>query len=115
MKVAAAAFEIDYVRNSVMKYLMVVAVLSLFPARVVESWSTSPVDALQELSEALIDLRVTPYYLHQLDRVADAAHFEVPLTEGQRLIAELRERLPGYAVARFVQEQPGERHKTIVE
>ncbi|MHC4878224.1 MAG: EF-P beta-lysylation protein EpmB [Planctomycetota bacterium] len=73
------------------------------------------VDALSDLSEVLIDLQVTPYYLHQLDRVAGAAHFEVPLEQGQKLIRRLRERLPGYAVPRFVQERPGERHKSIVE
>ena len=28
----------------------------------------------------LVDLRVMPYYLHQLDRVAGTAHFEVPAT-----------------------------------
>ena len=39
-----------------------------------------------------------PYYLHQLDRVAGAAHFEVPVETGRRIIAELRARLPGYAV-----------------
>ncbi len=32
-------------------------------------------DVLAELSERLVDLRVMPYYLHQLDQVAGAAHF----------------------------------------
>jgi L-lysine 2,3-aminomutase len=36
------------------------------------------VAALAELSEALIDTGVQPYYLHLLDRVAGTAHFEVP-------------------------------------
>ena len=30
----------------------------------------------------LVDLRVMPYYLHQLDRVAGAAHFEVSPPRG---------------------------------
>ncbi len=64
-------------------------------------------EVLEELCQRLVDLRVTPYYLHQLDRVAGAAHFEVPLSEGRRLIEELRARLPGYAVPRYVQEVPG--------
>ena len=71
------------------------------------------VETLAELSERLIELRVTPYYLHQLDRVIGAAHFEVPLSEGQALIAELRRRLPGYAVPRYVQELAGESHKRV--
>jgi EF-P beta-lysylation protein EpmB len=73
------------------------------------------VDALAELSESLINVGVMPYYLHQLDRVAGAAHFEVAPEVGRCLIAELRKRLPGYAVPRYVQEIAGEAHKTIIE
>jgi L-lysine 2,3-aminomutase len=69
------------------------------------------VDTLAELCERLIDLRVIPYYLHQLDRVAGAAHFEVPVTEGRKIMAELKSRLPGYAVPRYVQEIAGRSHK----
>jgi EF-P beta-lysylation protein EpmB len=71
-------------------------------------------DALAELCRRLVDLRVMPYYLHQLDRVAGAAHFEVPEATGRRLVAELRRRLPGYAVPRYVRETPGEASKTLL-
>ncbi|MDA0285146.1 MAG: EF-P beta-lysylation protein EpmB [Planctomycetota bacterium] len=73
------------------------------------------VDALAGLSESLINLGVIPYYLHQLDRVAGAAHFEVDPAVGRRLIRELRARVPGYAVPRYVQEIAGEAHKTVIE
>ena len=63
-------------------------------------------DILAELCERLVDLRVMPYYLHQLDRVAGAAHFEVSESRGRELVAELRARLPGYAVPRYVREIP---------
>ena len=69
------------------------------------------VDVLSELSERLIDLGVLPYYLHQLDRVAGAGHFEVPVERGAALIDALRRRLPGYAVPRYVQEVAGEEFK----
>ena len=36
-------------------------------------------DILVALSLRLLDLRVMPYYLHQLDQVAGAAHFHVPI------------------------------------
>ena len=65
------------------------------------------IDVLQELCERLIDLGVVPYYLHQLDRVRGAAHFEVDEAVGRDLIAELRRRLPGYAVPRYVREEAG--------
>ncbi len=64
--------------------------------------------ALIDLCRRLIDLRVMPYYLHQLDRVRGAAHFEVPIERGRALVAELRQHLPGYAVPRYVQEIAGE-------
>jgi len=66
------------------------------------------------LCEKLVDHRVLPYYLHQLDRVAGAAHFAVPLETGRRIVAELREQLPGYAVPRFVAELPTELSKTVL-
>lgn len=69
------------------------------------------VDALVELSERLVELRVMPYYLHQLDRVRGAAHFEVPRGQGLQLMDELRARLPGYAVPRYVVEVPGDASK----
>jgi EF-P beta-lysylation protein EpmB len=70
------------------------------------------VETLTELSERLLDLGVMPYYLHQLDRVTGAAHFEVPAAEGMRLVEQLRRRLPGYAVPRYVREVAGEAYKT---
>ena len=71
-------------------------------------------EALIGLSRRLVDLRVMPYYLHQLDRVAGAAHFEVPISRGIELIDQLRRALPGYAVPRYVQEVAGEAHKRVL-
>ena len=71
-------------------------------------------DVLAELCERLADLRVMPYYLHQLDPVAGAAHFEVPIPTGIELMAQLRARLPGYAVPRYVRETRGGTSKEIL-
>jgi EF-P beta-lysylation protein EpmB len=68
-------------------------------------------EAQCQLSLRLIDIGVTPYYLHQLDRVRGAAHFEVPIDHGRKIMAEMRRRLPGYAVPQYVHEQPGAAHK----
>ncbi len=70
--------------------------------------------ALIELSRHLINLRVMPYYLHQLDRVQGAAHFEVPIARGKELIDQMRQQLPGYAVPRYVQEIAGESGKHVL-
>jgi KamA family protein len=72
------------------------------------------VDALAALSEALFAAKVLPYYLHLLDRVQGAAHFEVAETEALRLHAGLLQRLPGYLVPRLVREVPGAASKTPV-
>lgn len=72
------------------------------------------VDAQAALCERLVNLRVIPYYLHQLDRVAGAAHFEVPIETGRQIVRGLRARLPGYAVPRYVNEVPGETSKTVL-
>ncbi len=69
---------------------------------------------LASLSERLIEIGVLPYYLHQLDRVAGASHFEVPVEEGCKIVAELRARLPGYLVPQYVQEVSGEPHKIVL-
>lgn len=68
--------------------------------------------ALAELSERLFDAGVLPYYLHVLDPVAGAAHFDVPDDEARELVAGLREMLPGFLVPRLVREIPGEASKT---
>jgi EF-P beta-lysylation protein EpmB len=69
------------------------------------------VAALETLSQSLIRLGVIPYYLHQLDRVLGAAHFEVAVARGLELMESLRVRLPGYAIPQYVREVPGELSK----
>jgi EF-P beta-lysylation protein EpmB len=63
------------------------------------------------LCERLLDLGALPYYLHQLDAVAGAAHFAVPEERGVQIAEALRRCLPGYAVPRFVREEPGRPYK----
>lgn len=70
------------------------------------------VAALAALSRRLLRAGVLPYYLHELDPVAGAAHFAVPRERALALVDALRGRLPGYLVPRFVREIPGEPSKT---
>ncbi|MDG1874419.1 MAG: EF-P beta-lysylation protein EpmB [Mariniblastus sp.] len=70
-------------------------------------------NALIQLSKRLLDLRVSPYYLHQLDPVIGASHFEVSKNTGIKLIEQMRGALPGYAVPRYVKELAGEPNKTV--
>ena len=67
---------------------------------------------LIELSKILTSQGIMPYYLHQLDRVQGAEHFEVTEIQGLELIQAMRAALPGYAVPKYVREIPGESSKT---
>jgi len=69
-------------------------------------------ETLSALSERLFAAGVLPYYLHQLDRVQGAAHFEVDDARALALVQAMRERLPGYLVPRLVREEQGEPSKT---
>lgn len=70
------------------------------------------VHTLKQLCEQLANQGILSYYLHQLDRVQGAAHFEVTEGEGHVLMAEIAKQLPGYAVPKYVREVAGEPYKT---
>ena len=69
------------------------------------------VPALVNLSEALFKSDTLPYYLHLLDHVAGAAHFEVKKSIAIDLINEVQSQLPGYLVPKLVREGAGKPHK----
>ncbi|TVP51722.1 MAG: EF-P beta-lysylation protein EpmB [Halomonas sp.] len=70
------------------------------------------VTTLAALSERLFEAGILPYYLHVLDPVQGAAHFDVPDEEARALVAQLRDVLPGFLMPRLVREVPGEASKT---
>ena len=65
------------------------------------------VATLAGLSERLFAVGVMPYYLHQMDRVKGAAHFEVSVERAREIMTGLRATLPGYLLPQLVQEIPG--------
>ena len=69
------------------------------------------VEALAALSERGFAAGVLPYYLHQLDRVQGAAHFEVSDDSARSIHADLAARLSGYLVPRLVREVAGDSGK----
>lgn len=72
------------------------------------------VPVLAGLSHRLLACRVLPYYLHLLDPVDGAAHFQVPEDEATTLLAGLAGLLPGYLLPRLVREIPDQPGKTPV-
>ncbi len=72
------------------------------------------VDVLADLSRRLFEIGVLPYYLHALDHVRGAAHFEVEEALAQHIVGDLAKRLPGYLVPRLVREVAGEPAKVTL-
>jgi EF-P beta-lysylation protein EpmB len=72
------------------------------------------VDVLAHLSERLFTCGVLPYYLHVLDKVEGAGHFDLPLPRALQIFRDLQARLPGYLVPRLAREDAGKTQKTLL-
>jgi len=70
--------------------------------------------SLIELSETLFNTGVLPYYLHLLDKVDGAAHFDVPEENARKLMQEITKFLPGYLVPKLVKEIQGGYSKSLI-
>ncbi len=68
----------------------------------------------EQLSLKLFNVGILPYYLHLLDKVKGAAHFDTLENEAVKLIEELKQRLPGYLVPKLVREIEGIGYKSSV-
>jgi L-lysine 2,3-aminomutase len=73
------------------------------------------VDRLEALSRKLFQYGILPYYLHQLDPISGAQHFNVPREQGLALHRALRERCPGYLIPKYVVELAGLPYKEMID
>lgn len=71
-------------------------------------------ETLATLSQRLFSQGVLPYYLHLLDKVAGAQHFDVPESEALTLHSRLKDQLPGYLVPKLAREVPGAGAKRVL-
>jgi len=71
-------------------------------------------DILIKLSKRLFQCKTLPYYLHLLDPVAGAMHFDVDKQFALELKAQMETQLPGYLVPKLVQETAGKQAKTAI-
>lgn len=69
---------------------------------------------LSELSKQLFEFGILPYYLHLLDPVKGASHFDMPQQDAIALHQQLMCELPGYLVPKLVREEGGKAHKTAI-
>ena len=81
--------------------------IPLFNQAVLLRGVNDDIATLTGLCEKSFDAGIQPYYLHLLDRVAGAAHFEVPLATARQLYDDLASALPGYLLPRLVRERAG--------
>lgn len=72
-------------------------------------------DSQVQLSEALFDAGILPYYLHLLDKVEGASHFEITDEQAKQLMRDLLTQLPGFLVPKLVREIGGEKSKTPID
>ena len=71
-------------------------------------------DQLISLSEKLFDAGIMPYYLHILDPVQGASHFDVSMDRAVEIFCQIQTELPGFLVPKLVQERAGERSKSLI-
>lgn len=64
-------------------------------------------NTLIELSKKLFQAGVLPYYLHLLDKVQGAAHFDIDEMVAEKLMSEIKSKLPGFLVPKLAREVPG--------
>ncbi|MBS9438843.1 EF-P beta-lysylation protein EpmB [Photorhabdus noenieputensis] len=108
------ANEIDQsLRNSMI--LLKQAGITLLNQSVLLRGVNNNSDTLADLSNALFDAGILPYYIHVLDKVQGAAHFMVSDEEAKELIRELLTKISGYLVPRLAREIGGEPSKTPLD
>jgi EF-P beta-lysylation protein EpmB len=88
--------------------------VSLLNQSVLLAGINNSAEILTSLSEKLHEMDVLPYYLHMLDRVSGAGHFEVSVKAARSIYRQLMSRLPGYLVPKLVTDNPGESSKTLI-
>jgi len=105
--------EIDADVRTAMKLLRA-ANTTLLNQSVLLNGINDTVHDLEHLSRSLMEAGILPYYLHLMDPVSGAGHFNVEESKGIQLISELRQRVPGYLVPRLSREVPFEAAKRVI-
>ena len=73
------------------------------------------VESQVSLSESLFEANILPYYLHLLDKVRGASHFDVSEEIAKTILGDMIKRLPGFLVPKLVREIGGQPGKTPID
>lgn len=107
------AREIDAVLISHLNALKQAGITLLNQAVLLKGINDSLV-AQTTLSKRLFNAGVLPYYLHLLDKVKGAHHFNVSESDALKLYNQLLSNLSGFLVPKLVKEEAGKKSKTPV-
>lgn len=105
------AAELDDFTISFLKPLAQHNILVLNQSVLLKGVNDDPMQ-LVALSHRLFDANVLPYYLHVLDKVKGAQHFDIKQEKTNQIYKEVLATLPGYLVPKLVREVAGEQNKT---
>jgi KamA family protein len=108
------ANELDDLMGSYLAKLSTIGVTLLNQSVLLAGVNSDP-DSLVNLSEKLFKYSILPYYLHLLDAVDGAAHFAVDQATAKGIIAQLRQKLPGFLVPKLVKEQAFATSKVAID
>ncbi|MBF7692703.1 MULTISPECIES: EF-P beta-lysylation protein EpmB [Acinetobacter] len=86
--------------------------IMLFNQAVMLKGVNDSAQTLVKLSYRLFEAHITPYYLHVLDKVKGAHHFDLDSEYVDDIYTEVLANLPGYLVPKLVREIAGEPNKT---
>jgi EF-P beta-lysylation protein EpmB len=106
--------EIDPLFHSYMKKIQNISGITLLNQSVLLKGINDDETTLIKLSNTLFNVGILPYYLHLLDKVEGAAHFEISTQRAIELHKSLQCALPGYLVPKLVYEEALQKHKTLL-
>jgi lysine 2,3-aminomutase len=72
------------------------------------------ITVMRDLMTGLLEVRVKPYYIHQMDLIKGTAHFRTPVSRGLEIIRSLRGYVSGMAVPHYVIDLPEGRGKVAL-
>lgn len=64
------------------------------------------IETMKDLVHRLLQMRVRPYYLYQLDAITGSSHFKVEIEKGIEIIRGLQGHTSGYAIPQYVIDAP---------
>ena len=88
--------------------------ISLYNQSVLLKGVNDDAQILAALCESLFDAGIQPYYLHLLDKVIGASHFDLSEDSAKTIVNELAAILPGFLMPQLVREIAGEPNKTRI-